>query len=114
MRYDAATLSYEPIELFGKQMLFTCARIDPASVPKGYYRYDIRHDDECGGDPVEVARFVLINHWGTVITNEPLPLQEGVPMWIDPEKDWNYLGYEMSLDDYMADNPPHRERDPER
>jgi len=70
-RYNAIEESFEEIELFGKPALFTPVRIDRNTVPKGLYLYEVRYDDEAGGDPVQIGRGILVNHYGTIITIEP-------------------------------------------
>lgn len=53
-------------------------------------RYDVRHDDECRGIPCEIAPFIMVNHWGTIILTEPLELPDDGRRYIDEETDWNY------------------------
>ena len=43
-RYDARK------EIFDTLALFSSGRIQRESVPKGFYCYEVRHDDECMGD----------------------------------------------------------------
>ena len=116
MREDARETGYEIIELFGKPMLFTDLRIDRKTVPAGMYCYEVRHDDDCNGDPVEIAKNIMVNHWGTVITNEPIEEAEKDYLEIDPDEDWIYTGEECSLKRYMKEHPPEKqkEKDEER
>lgn len=60
------------------------------SVPAGLYAYDVRHDDDCRGIPCEIAPFIMVNHWGTIILAEPLELPNDGRRYIDEETDWNY------------------------
>ena len=60
------------------------------TVPDGLYAYDVRHDDECRGIPCEIAPFVMVNHWGTIILAEPLELPDDGRRYIDEETDWDY------------------------
>ena len=53
MRYDAMTEDFEEITVFNKTALFTNIRIDKATVPKGLYMYEVRHNDDWS-DPVQV------------------------------------------------------------
>lgn len=46
MRYDAMTEDFEEITVFNKPALFTNIRIDKATVPKGLYMYEVRHNDD--------------------------------------------------------------------
>lgn len=111
--YDAMKETYEEVTVFGKPMLFTCGRIDRNTVPKGMYAYDVRHDDEGMGDPCEIAPHILVNHWGTLISNEPIRLQPGAYTGkpcrvVDPETDWNYEGAPCTLKEYMEQHPPQK------
>lgn len=76
--------SYEASELF------TSFRIKRDTVPDGLYAYDVRHDDDCRGIPCEIAPFIMVNHWGTIILAEPLELPDDGRRYIDEETDWNY------------------------
>ena len=53
MRYplDAMEETFEEVTVLDKPMLFTCARVDRSTVPKGMYLYEVRHDEEMRGDP---------------------------------------------------------------
>lgn len=108
---NAMTETFEEVEVLNRRMLFTCLRIDPKTVPKGMYMYEVRHDDDCQGDPVQIAKWVMVNHWGTLITNRPIKLGPLAPNGnayrdIDPDKDWNYLGTDSTLAAYMKKHPP--------
>ena len=72
MTFHAMTEHYEEITVCGKPALFTSIRIKRDTVPDGLYTYDVRHDDECRGIPCEIAPFVMVNYWGTIILAEPL------------------------------------------
>ncbi len=43
-----------------------------------------------GGIPCEIAPFVMVNHWGTIILAEPLELPDDGRRYIDEDTDWNY------------------------
>lgn len=36
------------------------------------YYYDIRHEDEDWGEPWSIEKRVLVNHFGTIVTSEPI------------------------------------------
>ena len=65
------TEHYEEITVCGKPALFTNFRIKRDTVPDSLYVYDVRHDDDCRGIPCEIAPFIMVNHWGTIILAEP-------------------------------------------
>lgn len=90
MTFHAMTEHYEEITVCGKPALFTSIRIKRDTIPDGLYAYDVRHDDECRGIPCEIAPFVMVNHWGTIILAEPLELPDDGRRYIDEDTDWNY------------------------
>lgn len=90
MTFNAMTEHYEEITVCGKPALFTSIRIKRDTVPDSLCAYDVRHDDECRGIPCEIAPFVMVNHWGTIILAEPLELPDDGRRYIDEETDWNY------------------------
>lgn len=107
---DAGKQFFELVTVFGHPMIFSSYRIDRKTVPEGFYVYEIRHDDECAGDPVEISEHILVNFWGTVISNVPVEMTEssrkGKPFRvIDPEKEWNYEREYLSVMEYMENYP---------
>lgn len=82
MSYDAQKVTYQEVTIFDRPALFTECRIDRATVPEGVYRYELRHGDEDWGEPVELARSIFANYYGTVLTREPfqLPIDGWIPM----------------------------------
>ena len=103
-RENAMDVIWEKVEVLGKEGLFTCCRVDEKTVPKGWHMYEVRHDDGCQGEPVEIALWVMVNHWGTLLVKEPFVLEQSpntnnAYLCIDPEKDWNYLGETIILND---------------
>lgn len=96
-RYDAVKERYSKIQILGKQALFTPMRLERNTVPVGFYLYEVRHDDDGIGDPVQIARGILVNHWGTILTTEPIDIPEDGYLDIDPEKDWDYLDEDSCL-----------------
>lgn len=95
-RFNAMDVTWEKVEVLGKEGLFTSLRVDRATVPKGWTMYEVRHDDNSWGDPVEIALGIMVNHFGTLLVKEPFdlepsPITNNAYLDIDPEKDWNYL-----------------------
>lgn len=114
-RQDAMKEVFEEVTVLDKPMLFTSLRIDRTTVPKGLYLYEVRHDDDMRGDPVQIANWIMVNHWGTLISSEPLKLTpsktvNNAYLDIDPEKDWNYEGVEATMSEYMERHPPKKEK----
>jgi hypothetical protein len=63
----------EPVELFGKFCLLSYKRIEDSSVPEGLFKYDLRHGDDFG-IPCEVCNKVVCNYFGSIITDEKIPV----------------------------------------
>ena len=71
-------------------------------------------------EPVQIANWIMVNHWGTLISNRPIRLEprpDGRNAYrdIDPENDWNYEGTLATVKEYMEKNPPavHKQKDHE-
>ena len=112
---DARKESFEEVTVLGVPMLFTAMHVDKSTVPKGLYLYEVRHDDEGRGEPVQLGNWILVNHWGTLISSRPVrltqvPYRDNAYRDIDPEKDWKYEGVESTLRDYMKRHPPKKEK----
>lgn len=95
---------YELVEIFGKQALFTNGRIDRASVPDGFFAYDLRHGDS--GYPLTVEPRVGVNHAGTIIMTEPLDFSKGKKAnakdeYINIRGRLNFLGEHRTFEDFM-------------
>lgn len=56
-RVNAALEDFELVEVFGRPMLFTCLRVDRATVPEGYHVYEVRHDDDGDGIPCQIGKY---------------------------------------------------------
>lgn len=67
---------WKPIEIFGKICMFTPNRIDKESIPKGFHAYETRHWDEDWGLMCQIGPWICVNFFGTVISNEPIPILE--------------------------------------
>lgn len=101
MLVNAMTGEFEHIELFGKPVLFTNDRVDKATVPKGWYRYNIRGSDSDPGSFGTLECEVAVNHAGTILSSEEIPFPKG--------KDYkpirgsqNFLGEDMTLAEFCA------------
>ena len=82
MSYDAKKAAYQEVTILGRPALFAECRIDNSTVPKGLYRYELRHGDENWGDPVSLSRNIIVNYYGAVLTREPfqLPIEGWIPL----------------------------------
>lgn len=105
---DTAREKFEVVVIFDKPGLFTCERLNRNPPIEGVHYYDIRHDDECCGDMVQLKDGVMVNHWGTVLSKEKFePREQGGRMFtteegIDmDEDDYNYTGETLSVSEYL-------------
>ena len=99
---NANETGYERFEILGRDALFTSLRIDRKSLPEGLHAYDLR-DEDSTGEICELKSHVMVNHWGTVIVKEPIEgANDGV---ILNEDDYNYLGEEMTLEEFANPAP---------
>lgn len=105
--YNAMEEQYQEIKVFGKPALFHDMHLERGTVPRGLYLYEVRHDDDGVGDPVQIARGVMVNHFGSIITHEPIGLHTDGYLDIDPERDWDFAGGDCrTVKEFMARYPP--------
>lgn len=108
---NAMTEIFEEVTVLGQPMIFTNLRIDRSTVPKGLYVYDVQHDSDCRGIPVQIAEYILVNHWGTLLTSRLIRLDTNPVTGkrcrlIDHVKDWKYEGFPVTVREYMEKHPP--------
>lgn len=82
MRADYRTEHFEKVSVCGIICGFNDVRIDRNTIPAGKYQYEVAGDDDCGDEPVRVQRGVLVNFFGTLICDEPLPLGADGVLWL--------------------------------
>lgn len=95
---------FEIMELFDDfKVLMTCRRISRIIIPEGLYVYDLRHDDDCTGEICEIKPFVLVNHWGTIISKVPIEMGNDGYRLINTD-DYSYSGGNtMTLKEYIKE-----------
>lgn len=76
MRQNASEIIYDEISLLGTPALLTDWRVGRSTVPKGVYLYELRHADEDWGDPCQLARSILVNFYGSILSTQPFQLPE--------------------------------------
>lgn len=101
MRYRADSEVFDVIKIFGQAALFSCSRIEQGSVPKGLYQYEVRHDDCCQGIPCEVAKGIMVNFWGTVLTGEAIAEVEACNYRYILEGEWEEKGTNCTLKEWL-------------
>lgn len=101
MRYRADSEVFDVIKIFGQEALFSCGRIERDSMPKGMYQYEVRHDDCCQGIPCEVAKGIMVNFWGSVLTGEAIAEVETCNYRFILEGEWEEKGISCTLKEWM-------------
>ena len=100
MTRDANQERYWLVDMDGYICLFSNMRLNRDTIPKDLFCYDVR-DADCDGTFAEVQPFVMVNQWGTIISKEPVQLNEYGCYW--PERDAFYFPADnVSLDEYQA------------
>ena len=84
MSQNAMTEDFENIELFEKPALFSSFRIDRATVPDGWFCYDVRGSDHDPGRLATLEVKVGVNHAGTILSPEKIIFPKG--------RDHRYIG----------------------
>ena len=104
-RYNAMTEDFEEVTLFSQPCIFTPLRIERSSIPIGYHLYEVRHDDDCQGDAVQIAQNVVVNHWGSLITRNKIMLPTDGYLDLIPD-DLNYgTGDCRSMEEFIVKYP---------
>lgn len=90
MRLDYRTEKFQKVSVCGIPCDFSDMRIDRSTVPEERYQYEVAGDDDSGGDPARVQRGVLVNFFGMLISDVPLPLGGDGVLWLH-DRDYVYL-----------------------
>lgn len=101
-RADARTLSYEEVRFWDVPGLFTSLRVDPRTLPAGTYRYEIREES---GIPCQLARGIMVNHFGTLVTTEPIQLPPDGYLSFQPDELAFVNGTPTVLDRFCQEHP---------
>lgn len=87
-RYNYEDEMFESVTVKGIECQFNNSRIDRDSVPKDKFLYEVGGDDDCGDEPSRVKKAILVNFFGTIISDVELPLGEDGVLWIENEEDF--------------------------
>lgn len=82
MRLDYRREKFQKVSVCGIPCDFSDMRIDHNTVPEERYQYEVAGDDDSGGDPARVQRGILVNFFGTLISDVPLPLGGDGVLWL--------------------------------
>lgn len=89
LKYDEEV--WQKGKICGFDCEFSDMRIDKKSIPKGKYIYEVSGDDYGGANPVRVAKYILVNFYGTIVTDDLLPLDDQGQLYLkdgDLKIDW--------------------------
>lgn len=104
--YDAMKEEFEEVAILGRPAILTPERIDRHSVPRGYYKYELRNDKVFRDDPIEIALCVKVNHWGTIITRDEIKLPAGGTLKVRQDALKLGTGDCQSMAEFMKKHPP--------
>lgn len=51
-------------------------------MPEEKYQYEVAGDDDSGGDPARVRPGIMVNFFGTLISDQPLPVENDGVLWL--------------------------------
>lgn len=89
------------VNVTGRLGLLTYGRINKEKVAESLYTYDIQSNDE-GFEPYAISETVLIHHWGTLITKEPLALNKVGWLYLYNIEDFQYVGDEsLTINEFI-------------
>lgn len=103
MSVNAREEEYQEVELFGKPALFTNSRIDPGTIPEGWFCYDLRGNDYDPGRPVTIEPGVVVNHAGTILAPEPVKFRKGQTFRCLRDG-LNFVGGNVGLKEFCEDH----------
>lgn len=90
MRIDYNKEKFTKVRVCGIECDFSDMRIDRSSVPNKRYQYEVAGDDDSGDDPSRVRHGIMVNFFGTIISDVPLPLVDDNVLWLQ-EGDFEWL-----------------------
>ena len=111
----ARTEPFEEITIINEPALFTPLRTDPSTIPAGVYTYEIRQDDECQGIACEVAKRIMVNQWGSILTLRPLDLGDEGRIYMEGDEINYGIDSSVTLGEFIerhskeAKQPEHQE-----
>lgn len=102
-RANAQAVSYEEARFRDVPGLFTSLRVDRQTLPDGVYRYEIREE---GGVPCQLAKGIMADHYGALITTDPIQLPADGYLSFRPEELILTGGAPASLERFQQEHPP--------
>ena len=106
-----STMGHESNKAFDG--LFNDMRLDQDTVPNGLYLYEVRYDDETW-EPVQIAKGILANHLGSVLTRERLKIPPNGYLDLEAKTDWKYNDRGCRTVQEFLDKYPIKQKERER
>lgn len=94
---------YEEVRFQNQPALFTSLRLCAAGLLEGLHCYEVRHE---GGEPCQIARSILVDHYGTLLTGDPVQLPADGYLSISPEDLVFSGGVRVTPEDFRRRHPP--------
>ena len=94
---------FDLVELFGKPALFTGDRLKNTDIPKGLYLCHVRGDDETSGGFATLEPKVLVNHFGSIVTKEPVEFGEKGFIEFTEETEPHFTGRSVTFAEFMEE-----------
>ena len=104
--YNVMKEEFEEITILGKPAILTSVRIDRCTVPRGYYKYELCNDKVLRDAPIEIARCVIHNLWGTIITRDKIKLPPNGTLCVPQDALVFETGDCQSMKEFMTNYPP--------
>ena len=82
VRSDYRTEKFQKVSVCGIVCDFRDMRIDRSTVPKERYQHEVAGDDESQGIPSRVKGVIMVNFWGTLISDVPLLFWSDDVLWL--------------------------------
>ena len=98
---------YQLMEIANQEALFSNGRFDRDSLPEGLFCYDIR--DDSYGNAARLEPSVVVNHFGSIVTRQPIEFPAEGYIDLIENDDWTFEGYEMTLAEFMQRETPTQE-----
>ena len=90
VRFDYRTEKFQKVCVCGSVCDFSDMRIDRSTAPKERYQYEVAGDDESQGIPSRVKGVIMVNFFGTLVSDVALPLGCDDVLWLY-DSDFVYL-----------------------
>jgi hypothetical protein len=87
-RHDNSIAKYgetygDMVEVKGIECEFFDIRIDRKSIPEEKYFYEVRYSDDDACEPCQIKKRIMVNFFGTIISDIELPLDENGSLYLE-------------------------------